>query len=171
MGIQSLRNVAGFPLSGLTLITTATFSASSAVNVNNCFTSTYEFYVIKTRLAGAAATSLNVRLRVGGVDDTTASAYVRETLDGSAGTPASGTASQTSWIDLAYFGTTQSTLDINLYQPAAAASTAMNSFGGRSDLIRLATGHHTVTTAYDGFSLIPASSTITGTVRVYGYAN
>jgi hypothetical protein len=32
-------------------------------------------------------------------------------------------------------------------------------------------GAHTTATAYDGFSIFPASGTITGTLRVYGYTD
>jgi hypothetical protein len=38
-------------------------------------------------------------------------------------------------------------------------------------LARFGVMSHLSTTSFDGFSIITASSTITGTVRVYGYRN
>jgi hypothetical protein len=61
-----------------------------------------------------------------------------------------------------------------IYKPNLATATQFNTSNGWSyegARIGLYTGSHSLTTAYTGFSLIPATGTITGTVRVYGYRN
>lgn len=166
------------PVSGLTLITTAAFSGSSAVNINNCFTSTYTNYKIMLVENGSSNVGIFFRLRASGADNTSSNyswglvginynnnaAYL-EGINGSLQTAfklgATGNSSQNAW-----------TADI--FQPQATALTSY--FGIRlSDAASpngyglTTSGFSSVTTSYDGLTIYPSSGNITGTYWIYGY--
>jgi hypothetical protein len=168
---------ASTPSSGLTLISTTTMSAVSSQSFNNVFTSTYDNYlVVGAFTASAASQNLNARLRVGGTDNATASSYVTQILDandtsitGSRLTndlfQALGVISNVSSIPNAFSGV--------FYNPAKASPTSITTSTFAcigSAYTRLGYASHNQSTAYDGFTLIPGSGTITGSVSIYGYA-
>lgn len=166
--LQTQINTAG----GLVKITDATFSAQSAVNVNNCFTSTYENYVIVMNGTASAGAQIRLRMRLSGTDASGAN-YDWQYLEAANTTiSASRSTSQTS-ADISYFTTTKSGFVLELYGPQLADRTP---YFCRTSLTLPANNHqmvgqHTLSTAYDGFSVFPASGTITGTLRVYGFRN
>jgi hypothetical protein len=59
---------------------------------------------------------------------------------------------------------------INMHSPALAATTyyISNVYYGPGAVAIINNGRHAVSTAYDGFTFIPGSGTITGKLRVYG---
>ena len=163
--------------SGLTLISTTTLSGVSSQSFNNVFTSTYDNYlVVGAFTASAASQNLNARLRASGSDNTTANSYVTQIIDGDGATVSSGrytndlfqalgVISNVSSISNAFSGV--------FYNPAKAAPTTIttSTFACISSAyVRLGYASHNQSTAYDGFTLIPQSGTITGSVSVYGYA-
>ena len=161
---------------GLDLITSSTFSAVSSVSINNCFTSTYDTYLLhydQTALSGGAV-YLNFRMRAAGADATAANyrfAYMEGYTAGVAGGAANGQAfgrlgfvSNTN--DVAYMAT--------IFRPALASFTKVISDGARDNgsMSRLSfVSRHEVATAYDGITIYPDAGTLTGTIRVYGYRN
>lgn len=159
---------------GLSLITGNTFSAVSSVSVDNCFTSTYANYVIYFKATASSGTPvLRLRLRVGGVDNSTAASYARQeaffnntTISGSRATD-----------DLAFLGeiaTVESNLIVNIFSPQLTTITSYRSVtqsGRLSAGIYDVAGTHNQTVAYDGFTATPASGTMTGGFRVYGVKN
>ncbi len=160
--------------SGLTLITTSAFSASTSHSVNNCFTSTYTNYriVIDTDTTSAGDT-IGMRLRVSGTDNSTSGNYKWGIFysDYASGSGAiAGGASATSWSVANILNTGRTSSSIDVCNPFAAeqASFQGTSAGGLGAFFR--GGLMTVTTSYDGFTLIPGSGNITGTVSVYGYS-
>ena len=157
---------------GLVHINTTAFSAVSSVSVNDCFTSTFDVYlIVVTGISSPAATAANIRMRVGGSDATGAS-YSRERLLGSGATASSSTdASATSLTAGVIFDTLSGINQIQISNPAITTNTSFLITGGRTGSASITGGVHALATAYDGFSLIPASGTITGSVRVYGYNN
>ena len=164
--------------SALTFITSATASAASSLSVNNCFTTTYANYLLLGNIFGSvtSATVLNMRFRVATTDDTSANYFNVSTSNTNLGGPTrifqtaqtSGQIGSTS-TGTGYFQATamnpqvaaQTEVQTNWTNLAAAV---VNSQGNGS------TGILT-TTQFDGFTLLPATGTITGTVRVYGYSN
>jgi hypothetical protein len=165
----------------LVYITSATFSASSAVNVDNCFSSTYKNYLINienTSLASGSDVRLRCRLRVSGSDNTTSNyneSRQGRTWYSSSADFAGSTAAGDGWYFFGNFetsGTAQVTGAINssitMYQPYETAYTAYNALCSNSDASQRSGGKFAATTSFTGFTIFPASSTITGTVKVYG---
>jgi hypothetical protein len=160
---------------GLVYVAGTAFSAVSSVSVNNCFTSTYDNYrVVVEMLAAAGAPNVSFRLRVGGSDDTGANyAYQYIYGTGASAIAARGTAQTGGWFytaNTAY----RAIGSYDISAPAIARQTSMVGVSvyaaGTVELITWANNHNQ-STAYDGITIYPASSTITGTVRIYGYRN
>ena len=171
--LQTQINTAG----GLVKITDSTFSAQSTVSVNDCFSSTYANYMIIGRTTVAAGSpALLVRLRLSGSDASGTDYNFQEMGAASTVTANTRFASQTSW----YFGYTTSggvsSFIATVMSPNIAETTLYQcSNGFRSAAttpeMYLDYGGHGLSTAYTGFTIYPASSTITGNLRVYGIRN
>ena len=158
---------------GLTLIATQNPSPSSSVIFNNCFTSTYENYLINLKGTYSAATALDFRLRVAASDNTTSN-YNSNRIVGNGGTVGgSAITAATSFQQVAYTSTDDSNaLTLTIFSPQLTARTSFVGSGiSQSGTITnlLTSGFFNATTVFDGFTLLPASGTFTGTVRVYGY--
>ena len=163
--------------SGMTLINATSFSAVSSQSLNNVFTSTYQNYEIRLNItAKSALGAVNLRYRASGADNTTANynqaALLVRTSNASAG---DGAQSQTSILT---FGTGNATYGISLiaqvFNPQIAQSTYTTHqfWGGDASTFFIYNGGSIfdATTAFDGFTIYPASGTITGTIYVYGLA-
>jgi hypothetical protein len=154
-------------------INTTTFSAVSSVSVDNCFTSDYENYrvLINAQTASGLA-AFYTRLRASGVDATTANyditgIYVQ--TNGATGANACAIGATSG--QLQGIASTASSYTMDIMTPYLAKRTFTMGqwlygqyFGSNSNM-------HTLANSYDGFTIYPASSTITGTIRVYGYRN
>jgi hypothetical protein len=166
----------------LIYITSSSFSGSSAVNVNDCFSATYKNYLINienTELASGSDIRLRARLRVGGSDNTTSNyqeSRQGRTWYGSPATFESSTSNGDGWFFWGNFETTTGAdatrgainTTVTLYQPFATAFTGYNLLAQTSDASQRAGGKFAATTSFTGFTIFPGSSTITGTVKVYG---
>lgn len=159
---------------GLWLIANASFSAVSAVNVNSCFTADYDDYVINIKLtAWSTGQAATLRMRASGTDNT-ASEYYFSGISSAQGSdttlyfPRSNAANAITITRST--GNVPVNINLNINDPFAARVTTMN--GEYVDFSLLGYnigGGHNVATAFDGFSLIAASTqTITGSYRVYG---
>jgi hypothetical protein len=159
--------------SGLTKITTQSFTSVSAVNVNNCFSATYKRYRVLIKvIAASGVPDLGFKQRIAGTDTTgnyyyagrseswnnastlnygkNVSAYILNTV---------GTPNQTTYsldVQYPYTGTMQINGGGVCPDAGVTFTTAGTNLGGGT---------------VDGFSLIPSSSTITGEVTIYGYAD
>jgi hypothetical protein len=161
--------------SGLTLTGQSTFSAQSSIVFNNCFSSTYQNYLIVGRITGTGA-GLSWRLRASGTN-ATASDYTYQsfTSEGTSNTSARGTAQPV------FYGPALSSGDITtftyrVYSPNEAAITGVFMEGQSktntaNNQFNLNSGAHTLSSAYDGFDFYCSSGSITGSIRVYGYQN
>lgn len=151
-----------------------TFSGVTSVSLNGAFTSTYAAYRIVISFSGSTSLGLNARLRASG-SDATGSDYDRQSFSAyGTSSAANQTNGSNSW-SFGQGGTTRTSLSvIDIYNPQVAANTAylgMCILPGSNSQIDVNGGFHILNTSYDGFSLIPATGNITGTVRVYGYKN
>ena len=151
-----------------------TFSAASAVNVNNVFSSSYKNYkiFIQTTLNSGGANGL-IRMRVSGADNSTSN-YNQQRIN-AVDTTLSGqrVTSQTSFsvFDIQASG---SSAEIAMFNPFDTAKTYYQSHGlydAGSPELNLRSGAFNATTSFDGFTLFPTSGTITGTIKVYGLAD
>ena len=144
------------------------------LSINGCFTSTYTNYKMVMDFDDTGSNGTNVRLRVGGTDNSTASSYVSQSLQAQASTVSTGRTTFTYWSD-PFFGNSNSTnaVEMNFYRPFDADQTgfstlALNSASGGH--LFVACGTHNQATSYDGFSIIIGSTdTLTGALRVYGW--
>lgn len=167
--------------SGLTLITAQSFSAASTVNVNSCFSATYQNYILNFVITTTSTGSDAIfRMRVSGVD-ASGSDYKWATLSNNtspSAASANASASSTSFNDsfLGYDSSGKVAMTATIFRPNEAAPTLMTSHCVTSPFATylynfVRSGVHTLSTAYDGFSLITNGGTITGNLRVYGLAN
>ena len=161
---------------GMWLVTNATFTGVSAVNVNDCFTSDYENYRLIFKV-DASSTSQNVafRLRASGTDST-ASYY----FSGLAGNLAADTTAYftrsnnaSSATVATTFSTGVRTMDLTVYGPQLARATFFSGwYTSSNEFINYNVGGgHNVATAYDGFSLLAGAgspATIGGEYWVFG---
>jgi hypothetical protein len=156
---------------GLAYITKADFSASSAVIVNGCFTSEFDHYRVVLTLAGSTVAALNMRWRVGGVDNSAAS-YTRQRQSANATTVDGNQLTAQSSGQIANINTEYLSLAADVYRPALAVPTSWvgaAAYGVASPQIEFFNMGHTATTAFDGISLLPSVGTITGSLYIFGY--
>ena len=156
---------------GLVLINTTSFSAVASASINNVFSATYDNYLITVSGTFASSETANLRLRVGGVDNSTANSYLRQSLFGDNSTASAfrdtGNTSYTgAWSASTVAGIGQ----IYLYRPFAASTTFIQNFRGSELLVANQSGYHNQSVSYDGFSLIANASTFTATISTYGLA-
>lgn len=177
LAISASGNVTG---AGLDLITTQSFSAVSSVSINNCFSATYDNYRVLVSEGAADSTTtrnLNLRLRVGGVDNSGTSEYNWNILYQYGSSTVGGTGGNGTAMNLVAFSGVDKNmaLSLDLFSPARTWRTLATCTAWRYQndtsawVFSTSGGAHTVATAYDGFTLYPASGTFSGVVSVYGY--
>lgn len=166
----------------LTLITATSFTNSTEVALNNCFSSTYQNYVIHMIItSSSAATDTIVRMRASG-SNATGSNYYRSMVGNHSGNAGgsvvlSAKTGQSSWNDyfIDYNSSGISYNEMTIFRPFDAAETgfvmmSMN-YANSVYYLKSQSGAHSLTNSYDGISFIPSSGNITGTIRVYGVSN
>lgn len=157
---------------GLWKITSADFTASSSVIVDNCFSADFDNYRILFRYTSTSGTTTaGLRLRAGGVN--AATNYDRQgNLFSDSTLTASRSSAQTSWV-LEKSDTGRATfVALDIQAPYLAANTSFVSLSTMLTTIesRFMAGIHSDTTSYDGFNvIITGGVSITGTLWVYGY--
>jgi hypothetical protein len=162
---------------GLVYITSGTFSSSSAVSINNCFSSTYTNYrVVFGNITHSTTLVLRIRMRLSGTDNSATSwdygwpyLYVNgASINLNNGTGQTGL----------YVGDTNSTsngvaaFSLDVFQPNVARRTAWlgNAINIYTNFFTMSGGGvHNVETAYDGFTLYTSTGTISGNYQVFGY--
>ncbi len=158
-------------------ISQATISAGTSVTLDSVFTSTYRNYLLyfdyTTGVSGGS--DIRVTFRAGGVDDTTA-VYYSNLLYGAAGSAGSSLSSgQTNAKIGGGGGTYGGLVAATIYAPQATAQKRIESRGhkdvGANAETHVYNAGFVGTTAFDGIKLTTATSTITGTFRIYGIVN
>jgi len=154
------------------LSSTSSSGAVSSVSVNDVFNTNFQNYKIIITGVASANQDLGFRLRVGGADNSTASSYVYQYIQGTSTTISGLRSTGNIWyvgvigsslknkleVDLCYPFETQPT---NFYCSASSAES--------SAFLRLSGGTHNQSTSYTGFSLIASTGTITlDNISVYG---
>ena len=156
--------------SGLTLINVQTFSASSGINVDNVFTSTYTNYRLVLSNVTSSGPYISYRERASSTNNATnykKGQYYRSYTSGTAGTNSGGT--EGNLFDLNTDATNTLGATLELQCPATTAYTGFQWSASSSDQTHIGNGIHANAAAYDGFTLFPYSGTMTGTVSIYGY--
>jgi hypothetical protein len=162
---------------GLVLINSTSFTAQSTVSLNDVFSATYDFYVIKLGItANTAATDsvINFRLRVSGSDASTN--YITQRIFNTS-TTVTGQQDPTGtdrwyWVESsATHPHAYATMEVfNPFIAAVTTGTAHTSFRANtgSTYMNLSSFRNTNATSYTGFSLINSTGNITGLVSVFG---
>jgi hypothetical protein len=159
---------------GFTYITSSTFSATS-VSVNNCFSASYNTYLVTMFTTGSGGTC-TFKLRLSGTDSSASYYDAKLTTSGTTGTTVTGSVQSNVTTGFKISPTaSQSTYNVNMIvtNPSNTNQThystlpAYGNDSSPSTNIDINAGKHNVTTAYDGFTLTFSTST-PGTVRVYG---
>jgi hypothetical protein len=157
--------------SGLTLISVQTFSASSGIDVNNVFTSTYTNYrLVFSNITTSTSIYVSYRERASSTTNATnykKGQYYRSYTSGTAGSNSGGTEGNLFDLNTDETNTMGATLELQC--PATTAYTGFQFSGSTRDQIQIGSGIHANAVAYDGFSLFPYSGTMSGTVSIYGY--
>ena len=147
------------------------FASATSLSLNGVFTSDFDDYMIVVRCNADADRNIQYRLRLSGADSSTG--YTRQFFDAN-GSSVNGArqTSQTIGI-LGSAGSNRSGFTGYLYGPALAQPTATRSvtiWDSSGARIADEACTHSVSTAYDGITLISSAGSITGLVTVYGLA-
>ena len=157
---------------GLWLVKTQTIgTAVSSVSVTSAFSTDYNNYLI-TVTGGVASANGSIRLQM---NTSTGTTYLAAGTYGNYGVNSGLTfnpAAATSWTDIIVGGTAGYSAAVTLAGPFASrptygfTDTSNNATFYKFSLVETSSNSNT------GFTLTPASGTLTGgTIRVYGYKN
>lgn len=154
---------------------TITFSGSSSVSLNSCFNSSYQNYRVIINFTPTTSGTLGFRFRANGSDNTNsvnyywAGGYLYQQ-----GSITSNSSNPTNIGRVARYdgGTGFTNFDVmDPFTNGSAKSTAGFSTGGGANWESLFTYYADGGYSFDGFSIIASAGTLTGKIRVYGYAN
>jgi hypothetical protein len=157
------------------LVGNITFTSASSVSINDVFSTIYDYYLVHLSAEGSTSgIDINMRLRVSGSDNSS-TVYTRSQIFQSS-TTVSGQSltGQTSWVGVGYATTSQRQFSqmtvINPFatQYSGLIRDAIDAINGTTTQLRTTYGS-TITTSYTGFTIIPSTGNITGTITVYGY--
>jgi hypothetical protein len=155
---------------GLRLVKKQTIgSAVASIVVSDAFSATYENYKIIIS-GGASSATTYFSLKLGSAN--TQYYQARQTLNYAANTTNFGTDNNSSqWTIVgALLGAGGIAGSFELINPFSAKYTGLNAQDMRDDFGGTAIGVQRQTNSYTGFTITPASGTITGgTIYVYGY--
>jgi hypothetical protein len=159
---------------GMVLVSSGSTSAASAITVDSIFTSTYRNYKLFINgTCSADDADIIFRFRAGGATNSAAS-YSRKMISAGASVSTSVATSQTSFTSFMSTGLTQVVNETVIFAPQVAIATGINYMSGSvstNSYQNLGSGVFNNTTQFDGFTVIPASGTITAQYRVYGLAD
>jgi hypothetical protein len=159
------------PSSGLTLITTQSFSAASAVNVNDVFSTTYDHYKVIVSMSASTANQALGRLRVSGADNTTTNYnWQRLTVENTSVQGFSTTGSNL--FEIADAKTNDGLFELNFSNPFLSKTTQIYSLSNPTTTAHMwwRQTYFNATTSFTGFSINPSTGTFTGTLSVWGYS-
>ena len=163
--------------SALVYITGGTISDTTSVN--NCFSATYLNYkVVFENLVSGTSVQLRMRMRASGTDNSSSLytyAHIQQNTS-TGGVSSGGTGRDTTQFALGSFNnyTNGQSFSFDIFSPFAAKNTNYGPgcwFDDEIVLLGFISGVHKSTTSFDGFTIFPASSTLAGTYKVYGYTN
>jgi hypothetical protein len=152
------------------------FTGATSVSLNGVFTSTYKSYrvIILVDSNSVSTSNVSMRYRASGTDFTTA-LYQRTGL-ATRTNVSSATIGQTGQTSIAFLdvgsNTGFATIEIKNPVPAVWTESLVHSSGIDATTafnMVVQSGLLPSNTSFDGFSIIPASGNITGTVQVFGY--
>jgi hypothetical protein len=152
---------------------TVTFDSVSSVSLNDVFSSTYDQYKINLIITYNGAATLQFRFRVSGADNSSGVHFTERLLADNATVSASLINSSATLFTLDNDGTggrgdgiidiTTSPFGSNIKQLGSTF------YKGGSPWVRINAHLHNATTSFTGFTIYPSTSTISGSISIYGY--
>lgn len=149
------------------------FTTCETLSLNGVFSSGYDNYIVSIRHVHSANTGILItgKLRSSGTD-TSGSDYTRQYIDASSTSiGAARETSQTTFRFAPSSNNQRSGASVYFYGPALAQPTAIRGvtvYGQSGALINDAANTHSLSTAYDGFTIAVSPGTLSGRVAVYG---
>lgn len=163
---------------GLKLITTSSFTGSSAVNINSVFSDTYQNYKIFVTVTSATANgNLQFRLRSSGTDSTTNYSFWNFEPSSNSSTVYTNISASANSYYCGYSTAGGGIFELNISRPFETSSSYFThiyaSYNTNIPATTLGSGggHNSNSTSYDGCTIFPVSGTITGNVRIFGVQN
>ena len=162
---------------GMILISTTSFSAQTSQSFNSVFSATYNNYKIMITTFGSVDTSMSFRFRASGTDNTSANYNYAVIGTGavSGTTSTDGNAGSATSFQIGSSNNTvqRQLMSMDVISPYSTTSTKgiLYSYVRSRTAIFGGTGYGLLDvsgTAFDGFTLTPASGTLSGTVSIYG---
>lgn len=151
------------------------FTSVTSLSLNNVFTSSYKKYLILYEFTCSTTITFTMRMRANGSDNTATQYGVGRFYRINTTTGAQNLLESSLTATPDVYGKYQGSL--TLMNPATAVQT--HGFGNTTGSTSVSANTnnaqqiyqfaHLVATAYDGFSILPSSGNITGTVQVFAY--
>jgi hypothetical protein len=154
---------------------TVSFSGASSISLNGVFSSTYDNYRIIVNVTSSSTNfdPLWLRMRSGTTDNSSSNyrwqqRYFAYGGSGGDGTTTTGTGFALASVDT---GTTSIGMKVSadVIGPFVTSNTSYSYQGTQYSYGFYGNGIMTVSTSYDGCSIVPNSGNVTGTLSVYGY--
>jgi hypothetical protein len=185
-GAEAIRDLAGAIEttvdsggdSGLVHIETRAMSAVAAESFNDVFSATYTNYVIALNFTNGLTSDVLLRLRVGGVDNSTSGNYrwnISTNTSSATTTTVSNSGTGESAFRVGASSANSASVLIQLFDPFTSIRTTFNSQnafidGSSNSFTRVCGGVMTVTTSFDGFTILNTGGVnMNGSVSVFGY--
>lgn len=155
-----------------------TFTGVSSVSLNGVFTSAYKNYYLAASDLNTASGNANfsLRLRSAGTDSTANSYYQYWTMKRLSGAAQDNTGGPNTFYTVVGFDANTS-YSWNFYgtitTPQTVKNTLVTGLGFGADATStynvVSSVLHATTASFDGITFFPTSSTMSGTVQIYGY--
>lgn len=163
--------ISAIPTPGMVKVGATSFSGASSASINNVFSSTYKNYKAFIQLTlGTSGANGQLRFRTSGTDNSTTNYNTQSTNIFGTSQNITQPLGATSF----YFGDFDaqgSSSELTFFNPFATAKTYYHAHGlykASQPELNLRAGAFNSTTSFDGFTIYPTTSTITGTITVYG---
>lgn len=172
-GFGGFSGQAEFIPNAMVLLNETDVTSASTISFDNVFSSTYDNYlVVASGVAVTQANSILIRMRLAGTDNTSTQ-YIRQSIDQSGAVTSSRGSLTTSWTNAAFWeATLRNAFSITIFDPAKASTTSAmtrNPYPNQN-MVQYYLSHY-VGVAYDGFTVIAGTTSLTGNFKVYGLVN
>jgi len=149
-----------------------TFTGVTSLSLNGVFTADFDNYVVSIRgIIATSGGSIDARYRSSGTD-ASGSNYARQLMEAAnTNVSANRSTGQTSHPFMGMNNASEQGAYVMIYGPHLAQPTAYRNVGVHSfsgAYMQEYAGTHSLSTSYDGFTLIPSANSITGALQVYG---
>jgi hypothetical protein len=180
----SMNTALGTKKAGMVLLNTTSFSAVASQSINDVFSTTYDNYriIVNANSSSTSSPGQLIRLRASGADNSSSNyRWSNLYIFDSSATPTVTGGGSNGLTTSFYCGSNSSTagytgeIVIDISNPFATKNTGIlfqsisYDQSGTRGTFETGGGTMSVTTSYTGFTLVPSSVNITGTVSVYGY--